>query len=648
MKDTINLGIFAHVDAGKTTLSEQLLSVAGAIRKTGSVDRGTAHTDRLDVERRRGISVQAACAPLQWNGLRINLIDTPGHTDFAAEIERSMWVLDAAILLISGTDGVQPQAELLMKNLRAQNIPALIFVNKMDRGNAGLSTLLEEARQKLDERIVPFYDDEALMARIAEEDEEALLEYLDGAVYPRSTLLNRTKSLFKEGKIYPLLSGSALTGAGVPELLSAVCELSSGKNHTVNDSICGVVFALDNDPAMGRGAYVRMFSGTLKNRDLISLPIVRETAYARHETTEQRKITQIRDLSVDGRGGDLGMLNAGEIGVVFGLGDISVGQVIGDPACLPRSMNQGVLREPLLMVKVQPESDAERPALQKALLILKAEDPLLDVQYALGEAHIRVMGNIHLEILTERIRERFGLKVSFDESTIIYHETIREPVEGFCAYLAPKPCWAVIKFLIEPAPRGTGVTYRSEVHVRKIKARYQHQIEQGLANALRQGMMGWPVDDVHITLIDGEDHQFHTHPLDFIIAAPMALMDGLRRAETVLLEPVLELRISLPGESSGKVMSEIVAMRGETKETQLTDKTDEMLLIAEVPARTSMDFPARLASLTGGRGLLSSRVCGYRECSVENGAQCPRAGVNPLDTAKYILAARSALESEIF
>ncbi len=648
MKNTFSLGIFAHVDAGKTTLSERLLTIAGAIRKTGSVDRGTAHTDRLDVERRRGISVQAACAPFHWNGRRINLIDTPGHTDFAAEIERSMWVLDAAVLLISGADGVQPQAELLMKNLRAQNIPTFIFVNKMDRENAGLSVLLKEIRSKLDERIVPWLDDEALMAGIAEEDEETLTEYLDGVVYPREKLVERAKDLFVKGRLFPLLSGSALTGDGVSELLDALSELAPLHENTEDQPTCGIVFALDNDPAMGRGAYVRMFSGSLKNRDLITLPIVRETAYARHETSEQRKITQIRDFSVDGKGGDLGILESGDIGVVFGLGDISVGQVIGDSAFLPRAMNQGVLREPLLMVKVLPESDADRPALQKALMTLKAEDPLLDVQYALGDAHIRVMGNIHLEILSERIRERFGLKVAFGESTIIYHETIREPVEGFCAYLAPKPCWAVIRFLIEPAPRGTGVTYRSEVHVRKIKARYQHQIEQGLSNALRQGMMGWPVDDVHITLIDGEDHQFHTHPLDFIIAAPMALMDGLRRAETVLLEPVLELRITLPGETSGKVMSEIVAMRGETKETQLTGKADEMLLIAEVPARTSMDFPTRLASLTGGRGLLNSRVCGYRECPIESGAECPRTGVNPLDTSKYILAARSALESEIF
>ncbi len=647
MKNTRSIGIFAHVDTGKTTLSERLLSIAGAIRQTGSVDRGTAHTDRLDVERRRGISVQAACAPLQWNGARINLIDTPGHADFAAEIERSMWALDAAVLLVSGPDGVQPHAELLMKNLRRQQIPTLIFVNKMDRGNADPAAVLAEAQKKLDHRIVDFSDDDALMARIAEDDEEALDAYLNGDVYPHRTLHAKISELFCKNEAFPLFFGSAMTGDGVAELLDAVASMVRPAG-SAEQPACGVVFALDSDSSMGRGAYVRMFSGTLRNRDLITLPIVRETAYARKEYTEQRKITQIRDLAVDGRGGDLGVLEAGEIGIVFGLGDISVGQVIGDASLLPRSMDQGLLREPLLMVKVNPPSDADRPALQKALGVLKSEDPLLDVQYALGEAHIRVMGNIHLEILAERIRERFGLTVTFSESTIIYHETIREPVEGFCAYLAPKPCWAVIKFLIEPAPRGSGVTYRSEVHVRKIKARYQHQIEQGLANALRQGMMGWPVDDVHITLIDGEDHQFHTHPLDFIIAAPMALMDGLRRAETVLLEPVLELKISLPSEAGGRVMSEIVAMRGETKETQLTGSDDEMLLIAEVPARTSMDFPTRLAALTGGRGMLTSRVCGYRDCPVESGASCPRAGVNPLDTSKYILAARSALESEIF
>ena len=648
MNKTLNIGIFAHVDAGKTTLSEQLLGTAGAIRKTGSVDRGTAHTDRLNVERRRGISVQAACAPLQWKGVRINLVDTPGHTDFAAEIERSMWILDAAVLLLSGTDGVQPQAELLMKHLRRQNIPTILFVNKMDRDAADLPRIIREAQAKLNSHIALYSDDESVMAAIAEEDDNAFDDYMSGTIYPRERLISSLRPLVQSNSFLPLLAGSALTGAGVPDLLDAIVSLFEPAAPSDPSAPCGVVFALDNDPTMGRGAYIRMFSGQLRNRDLISVPVLKESAYARHEIIDQRKITQIRDLGVEGKGGDLGILQSGEIGLVFGLGDISVGQVLGDASLLPRKIDHGQLREPLLMVKILPNSDADRPALHKALSILKAEDPLLDVQYSLSEAHIRVMGNIHLEILEERIRERFGLTVHFSESTIIYHETIREPVEGFCAYLAPKPCWAVIKFLIEPAPRGTGVTYRSEVHIRKIKARYQHQIEQGLANALRQGMMGWPVDDVHITLIDGEDHQFHTHPLDFIIAAPMALMDGLRRAETVLLEPILEMRISIPSEAGGRVMSEIVSMRGETKETQLTDKDGEMLLIAEIPARTSMDFPVRLAALTGGRGLLTSRVCGYRECPTESGAICPRTGVNPLDTSKYILAARSALESEIF
>ena len=648
MKNTRNIGIFAHVDAGKTTLSEQLLSQAGAIRTRGSVDRGTAHTDRLDVERRRGISVQAACAPIAWRGGRINLIDTPGHAEFAAEIERSMWALDAAVLLISGVDGVQPQAELLMKRLKEQGIPTLIFVNKMGREGASLPAALEDVRKKLDEGAVLMEDEDAVMARVAEEDEQALADYLEGTIYPADVLLEKLRALFCQGRAFPVLRGSALTGEGVSALLDAVTDLIPPGRGEADAAPCGVVFALDNDSPMGRGAYVRMFSGTLRNRDQLALPVVRESAYARTEGTEQRKITQIRDLSVEGSGGDLGELKAGEIGVVFGLGDVSVGQVVGDKSLLPRDMSLGRMREALLMVKVQPESDADRPALQKALSVLRAEDPLLEVSYALGEAHIRVMGAIHLEILSERIRERFGLKVTFSESTIVYHETIRQSVEGFCAYLAPKPCWAIIRFLIEPAPRGTGVTYRSEVPVAKIKPRYQHQIEQGLANALRQGVLGWPVDDVHITLIDGGDHPFHTHPLDFIVAAPMALMDGLNRAETVLLEPMLRLKISMPAEAGGRVMSEIVAMRGETKETALTEKTGEMLLVAEVPARTSMDFPTRLAALTGGRGLLTSQLSGYRECPMEEGTVCPRAGVNPLDTAKYILAARSALESEIY
>ena len=644
---TCSIGIFAHVDAGKTTLSEQLLLAAGAIRTPGSVDRGTAHTDRMDIERRRGISVRAACAPLVWKGVRVNLIDTPGHSDFSAEVERSMWALDAAVLLLSGADGVQPQAEVLFESLLSQRIPTLVFVNKMDRETADFTAVLAQARERLYAGIVPLDDDEALMAALGEHDEQAMEDYLSGALYPRGELMRKLRPLMRDIRVFPALKGSALKGQGIEPLLDAVAALLVPDEPVGGDGeACGIVFALDDDPAMGRGAYVRMFSGTIRNRDQLDLAVEREGAYLSDTRIEPRKITQIRDISLEGRGADKGALQPGEIGVVYGLGDIAVGQVIGRKERLPRAMGKGVLKAPLMMVRVTPEKADDRPALLKALSLMSAEDPLLDVRQFLGEAHIRIMGAIQMEILAEQMKTRFGLNVAFAEPQVIYRETIREAAEGFVAYTMPKPCWAVIKFLIEPAPRGSGVSYRSEVPVRVIKERYQHQIEQGLTLGLRQGMLGWQVDDVSITLIDGSDHQWHTHPLDFIVATPMALMDGLRRGGTVLLEPIVRMRVTVPAELGGRVMSEIVAMRGETLSAETVESRGSMVLVAEAPVRTSFDFPTRLAALSGGRGALTMRVSRYQECPETH--SCPRAGVNPLDTAKYILAARSALEGQIF
>lgn len=642
---TCNIGIFAHVDAGKTTLSEQLLLRAGAIRTPGSVDRGTAHTDRMDIERRRGISVRSTCAALRWRDVRINLIDTPGHSDFSAEVERSMWALDAAILLLSGVDGMQPQAEVLFASLVSQRIPTLVFINKMDREGADADAVIRQARVRLHPGVTPM-NDESMMAALADEDEQALEDYLEGTVYSREALMARTLPLMREMKLFPALCGSALKGEGISELLDAASELLLPREKAAGETPCGIVFALEEDSAMGRGAYIRMFSGQIRNRDQLMLCVVHEDAYIAAEREEPRKITQIRDIALEGRGADLGVLGSGEIGVVYGLGDVRVGQIVGDSALLPRSMDAGSYKTPLLMVRVVPENAEKRPALLKALNALAAEDPLLDVRMFLGEPHIRVMGAIQLEILTEQMQARFGLKVTFTEPEVIYRESIRQPAEGFCAYLAPKPCWAVIKFLIEPAPRGSGVSYRSVVPARRLKPRYLNQIEQGLSIALRQGVLGWQVDDVDITLIDGEDHQFHTHPLDFIVATPMAFMDGLRRAGSVLLEPVVEMRITVPSELGGKVMGEIVAMRGETKHTETIDSRDAMVLVCEAPVRTSVDFPIRLAAITGGRGALTMRVSRYQECAEMH--ECPRAGVNPLDTSKYILAARNALDGQIF
>ena len=640
--DARNIGIFAHVDAGKTTLSEQLLLRSGAIRAAGSVDSGTAHTDDLPVERRRGISVRASCVSLRWKGCEIRLIDTPGHADFSAEIERSLWALDGAVLVVSAVEGIQPRTELLFEALREQGLPLIFFINKADREGADPARVTAQLRARLSSRAAPPGDPAALTEAAAESDDDLLERWLSGLAVPEAELRDRARALSREGRLYPVLSGSALRGDGVPELLDAVLEYLPPPAEG-GEGLCGVAFAAARDRLLGKGLWVRMFSGRLENRDRVPLPGRRDPLTGA-ETAAEGRVSQIR--GVDGT--DRGSLAAGEIGVVYGLGAMRVGHVLGDAALLPRKVRPGSLQAPLMTVRALPRDPAQLTALAEACRTLSEEDPLLRARFSreTGELDLEVMGVIQLEVLEETLRTRFGLEASFTQPAVIYRETIARAAEGFAEYTMPKPCWAILHFIVSPAPRGSGVRFHSEVPVRDILPRYQHQVEQAIPLALSQGRQGWQVTDVDIALVGGSHHQFHTHPLDFIVATPWGIQDALRRGGSVLLEPVLEMRLRVPRELSGRVMSDVTAMRGEVTEVRAGE--EDAALTALVPAAEALDYPVRLARATGGRGSMSQRLHGYRECPPGLGAAAPRRGVDPLDTARYILAARSALEGGIF
>ena len=644
-----NIGVFAHVDAGKTTLTERMLLMCGAIRTLGAVDKGTAHTDSLDVERRRGITVRATCVPMTWNGVSINLIDTPGHTDFAGEVERALWALDAAVLIISAAEGIRPQTERLYRAVEAYGLPFIIFINKCDYPLADGERTIADARAALSRGVVSVDNYDQITELACEYDESMFADYVNGIAIPREALDTRLRSLTLEGKAHPALCGSALRGDGVGELLDLIGGCLPQPSGDPNAEACGVIFAVDNsDLSNGRAAYVRLFEGTLRNRGQLTLDLPGAFPGVKPRSVDY-KITQIRGISLAGRGQDLGELRAGGIASVLGIKDARAGQLIGDIDCAGRKIQPGAYDSPLLLVKVTPADPAKREALRLALETLASEDPLLKAETLGGEPHVRVMGAVQLEVLDEWLRVRFGVAAVFGKPHIIHHETIARPATGFYAYTMPKPCWAVIRFDLEPLPRGSGIRYESAVPSREIMPRYQHQIEQALPSALAQGMLGWPVDDVRITLTGGEHHLIHTHPLDFIVATPVALMDGLRRAGTVLLEPILALTVTTPSECHGRIQSEFAAMRGEIVETEALGEL--VRTTGCVPMAAAMDFHTRLAALTGGRGAMTQRLDGYRERAYgadDPDAACPRRGVNPLDTAKYILAARSALDGGIF
>lgn len=653
----LNLAVLAHVDAGKTTLTEQFLYHSGAIRKAGSVDSGSTQTDRLEIERSRGISVKAAEASFTYNGVRVNLIDTPGHSDFAGEVERALLAPDAALLIVSSVEGIQSHTERLWNALRRLNIPTVIFLNKIDRAGSRTKEILSEMPRRLamegitllpmTEAVCEGLDGfsiasptdltERMSEAAAELSDDIALAYLEGESIDPEQLEHALCQGVREQKILPVYCGAAQKGLGVAEVLDGLLRFLPRASERVTDELSGLVYAIEHDKSMGKIARVRLFGGSLSARDALSL---NDGVLSLSDTGE--KISQIR-IAEGARFRDSGVAGAGDIAALCGLSTAKVYQTIGTYR-IPERLK---LALPYLQVKATPETEEQLPALLKALTQLSDEDPLLACRFSKAEREIllSITGKIQLEVLTSLLWERYQLRANFSAPTIIYKETPSKVGYGFEAYTMPKPCWAVIKFLIEPLPQGSGFVYDDgNVPSNKLFYRYQGHIRQSVKASLSQGMLGWEVTDLKITLADGEHHTIHTHPLDFYVATPMALMDGLRNTGTTLLEPILRVKIRAGEEFLGKILSDITRMRGEF-DSPVIDGTS-FTLEALIPAATSMEFPLRVASLTHGTALYSSDLAYYKPCPLELGATTPRRGPNPLDRSKWILYARGAMTDE--
>lgn len=650
--ERINVGIFAHVDAGKTTTTEHILYESGRIKALGSVDSGTALTDSMDVERQRGISVRAALASFAWRGVQINLVDTPGHVDFLSEVERSLRVMDCAVLILSAVEGVQAQSEMIWNALRKLGIPTLIFMNKMDRVGADPDAVLAQARNYLSSDIIPIqqtlgseqeyigaidlWGAEAdstvqteLLEALAERDEDLLEKYMSGSPIDLEAWKQYMKTAASSGRFFPLLYGVAAKGLGITELLDAMVDYFPRAGGNIEGQVSGIVYNIQRDKSMGRMAFVRLYEGTIRNRDTVM----------NYSQDMQGKVTQIRKVE-GGRTEDVGALEAGDIAVVYGLPGVRIGDVLGHPGAIPEEARLAV---PLLTVRVFWGTDMDDHKVIGALQELADEDPLLDAQWLQDERelHIKVMGPIQLEILKSVLEQRYGLMVTFGQPSVIYKETPSRAGEGFIAYTMPKPCWAILRFLIEPGPPGSGLVYESVVRSSDLLAQYQNETARRVPEALQQGLYGWEVTDLKVTLIEGQHHVWHTHPLDFAVATPMAIMDGLSSIGTKLLEPILQVRIVVPEENGGRVMNDLAQMRGTFDPPVL--QGERMIIEGRLPLATSLDYPVSLSSYTKGRSTFTSSFAGYEECPPDVTAERTRRGVNPLDQAKYILSVRKAL-----
>jgi ribosomal protection tetracycline resistance protein len=646
-----NIAIMAHADAGKTTLTEQLLFLGGRIRKPGQVDQGTAQTDFLPVEQERGISVRSAHVSCRWKEVVINLIDTPGHVDFSADVERIMQVPDAAILVISAVEGVQAHTETLWAALLRRQIPVLLFVNKTDRVGADTEAVIAAIKKelKVDPLCLQSISGEGtgavaisgfrhsseipheLLERVVSADEQLLTRYLDGhtpGVGEISAMLTR---LIRSHMVYPLMFGSAKMGCGITELLDGIATFCPPPAGDPEKPLSALVFGIGHDKSLGRIAHVRVFNGTITNR---------ETIFNATRGIGE-KVTQVREIW-PGRYEDTGIVTAGNIAGISGLSGAQIGDLLGVPDDgVPAPVN---MQAPLLTVQVRAVEKKDYPALAEAMMELAEEDPALDFEWLREESelHVKIMGWIQMEVLERILADRFGIKARFENPTVIYRETPAATGEGFVQYWMPKPCWAIMKFLIEPGERGSGVVYQSTVPVNDIQQKYQKEVEKSIAGALKQGIKGWEVTDIRITLIAGEDHPVHSRAGDFTVATPMGIMNGLVATGTTLLEPMIRMVINASDDLLGVITSDITRMRG-TFESPVMDH-DRFTLQAVVPLATSLDFPVKLSSRSGGKARISTRFWGYRPCTDEQGVIRPFKGISPLDTAKYILRARRAIQ----
>lgn len=675
MSDKIhNIGILAHVDSGKTTLTEQLLYLMGAIRTAGSVDSGTAATDSLSVEKQRGISVRTASASAYYKGVTVNIIDTPGHVDFAGEVERALTALDYAVVIVSAVEGVRAHTENILKSLEAANLPRAVFINKIDRAGSDVNSVIEELKQVSQQAFLLMTNVEnegeestcvmpvcgkAFAKRateaLADINDEAAEAFLCDDILPFERASELVKDEISACRLTPVFCGSAKYSIGVAEFADFIVDYMPSAQRRATDELCGIIFKIEHDKTLGKVSHVRLFGGEIANRDEVEIISPFDVADNSPQTDEnaaveiekkppiKEKVSQIKSFS-GAKLSDSGIVRGGDIAAICGLPGAKTGHFIGSLAVSENAK----LVNPFLRVRVTPsDGDALKlPALAAALGELSDEEPYIDAKWENGQKEITISttGKIQLEVIDNLLKERYNLTAAFSPPTVIYKETPASKGLARASYTMPKPCWAVVEFMFEPMPRGYGVSYHGRLPSNQCFYRYQSHIRTSFNSCLEQGLYGWEVTDFKCTLIGGEHHTIHTHPLDFFVCTPMAFMNGMSQLGSTILEPLLKIRVTAPAELSGKILSEIVKMGGEY-DSPVT-RLNSVTLEAIVPVATSMDFPARLAVLSSGKAVLNQSFYGYRECRDGLEHINPRRGVNPLDRSKWILYARGAYQKD--
>lgn len=591
--DHICIGLLAHVDAGKTTLSESMLYLSGRIRQQGRVDHGNAYLDTYELERARGITIFSKQAELVFGELEVTLLDTPGHVDFSAEMERTLRVLDYAILVINGADGVQGHTETLWKLLKQYRIPAFLFINKMDQNGTDAEKLLEELRVKLSGSCIRFgeaEDSEEFLENVAMAEEQVLETYLEHGTIERGEI----SRLIWERKVFPCYFGSALKNIGVKEFLAGLeCY---AKERSYPEEFGAKVYKIARDPQGNRLTYLKVTGGVLKVRDLI-----------RYQDVEE-KVSQIRIYSGE-KYDAVQEVRAGRVCAVTGLTKTYPGEGLG-----AEPPSEGPVLTPVLNYQLILPEGCDTHGMLLKLRQLEEEDPELHIVWneELGEIHAQLMGEVQTEILQSMIRERFQTEVTFGQGNIVYKETIKRPAEGV-GHFEPLRHYAEVHLLLEPGESGSGLVFAADCSEDVLDRNWQRLILTHLAEKEHRGVLtGSAITDMKITLVAGRAHLKHTEGGDFRQATYRAVRQGLKSTESVLLEPYYEFRMEIPAEFVGRALTDIQRMAGEfqTPDTE----GDFAVITGSAPVSEMRDYQLEVTSYTKGRGRLFCTLKGYAPC----------------------------------
>ena len=633
----INIGILAHVDAGKTTLTESLLYASGTISEPGSVEKGTTRTDTMFLERQRGITIQTAVTSFQWHRCKVNIVDTPGHMDFLAEVYRSLAVLDGAILVLSAKDGVQAQTRVLFHALRKLNIPTIIFINKIDQVGIDLESVYQSVRDKLSADII-IKQTVSLSSKITltentsaevwdsviENNDELLAKYIAGESISQKELAQEEQRRVQDASLLPVYHGSAKNGLGIQQLMDAVIGLFQSTKEQGSAALCGRVFKVEYTDCGQRLVYLRLYSGTLRLRDTVALA-----------GREKLKITEMR-IPSKGEIVRTDTAHKGEI-VILPSDSLRLNDILGDKTQLPREMWSDV-PFPMLRTTITPKTAEQRDRLLDALTQIADTDPLLhyEVDSTTHEIILSFLGRMQLEVVSALLTEKYKIETAVKEPTVIYLERpLKVASHTIHIEVPPNPFWASIGLSVTPLPLGSGVKYESRVSLGYLNQSFQNAVMDGIRYGLGQGLCGWNVTDCKICFEYGLYYSPVSTPADFRSLAPIVLEQALKKSGTQLLEPYLSFTLYAPQEYLSRAYHDAPKYCATIETAQV--KKDEVVFTGEIPARCIQAYRTDLAFYTNGRSVCLTELKGYQATVGEPIIQ-PRRPNSRLDKVRHMFS----------